>query len=378
MRWPSHGSNPQYLYEAMGLELPNPYIDFSANINPLGPPPALKEKWHDFFQEINVYPDPFATQLKERIAESVRTSIDSILIGNGGADLITLLARMLAGKKVVIVEPTFSEYEQACLTNKCEVVYHQLVEPNFGLNPEELEVSLKNADALFLCNPNNPTGIQYPASTMISIIEECEKQKCLVILDEAFFDFLLEYDSLVPYINRFSNLIILRSLTKMFAIPGIRLGYLIAQPSIVSALFDLQSHWSTNTIALLAGEICLQNEPFIIETQEYIRCERERLFAFFKQQGFIVSASQVNFYLLQDPHLKDQFPLFEFLLHQGIIPRHTFNFPGLEGRWLRFAIKQSEENNRLMEVFAGWRQHHASLSQAEYEVGRAALLRGKQ
>ena len=362
----------------MGLELPQQFIDFSANINPLGPPSALKEKWLDFFQEITVYPDPYATQLKNRIAKSEQTSIDSILIGNGGADLITLIARMLAGKKIVIVEPTFSEYEAACRANQCEIVYHILREPNFALNLSELHSSLVDADALFLCNPNNPTGIPYPPSTIISIIEECERRGCLVILDEAFFDFLIEYDSLVPYINKFTNLIILRSLTKMFAIPGIRLGYLIAHPALVSELSKLQSHWSTNTIALLAGELCLQNEPFIKETQGYIDCERERLFAFFKQQEFIVSASQVNFYLLQDPHLKDQFPLFEFLLHQGIIPRHTFNFPGLEGRWLRFAIKHSKENNRLMEVFAGWRQHHASLSQVEYEVGRAALLRRKQ
>ncbi|MEH7376138.1 threonine-phosphate decarboxylase CobD [Neobacillus drentensis] len=358
MNWPSHGSNPQYLYEAMGLALPLQFIDFSANINPIGPPSALKEKWPGFFQKINVYPDPYATQLKERIAKSEQTPIDTILIGNGGAELITLLARMLAGKKVLIVEPTFSEYEQACRANKCEIVYHQLVEPNFELNPVDFHSSLMDADAVFLCNPNNPTGIYYPASTVISIIEECEKRDCLVVLDEAFFDFLIEYESVVPYINKFSNLIIIRSLTKMFAIPGIRLGYLIAQPAIVSSLSQLQSHWSTNTIALLAGELCLQNEFFIKESQAYISHERKRLFAFFTQEEFVVSSSNVNFYLLKDPHLKDQFALFEFLLHQGIIPRHTFNFPGLEGRWLRFAIKSNQENNQLMEVLVKWRHHH--------------------
>ncbi|MEY2194568.1 threonine-phosphate decarboxylase CobD [Neobacillus sp. BF23-41] len=358
MNWPSHGSNPQYLYEAMGLALPLQFIDFSANINPIGPPSALKEKWPGFFQEINVYPDPYATQLKERIAKSEQTPIDTILIGNGGAELITLLARMLAGKKVLIVEPTFSEYEQACRANKCEIVHHQLVEPNFELNPVDFHSSLMDADAVFLCNPNNPTGIHYPTSTIISLLEECEKRDCLVILDEAFFDFLIEYESLVPYINKFSNLIIIRSLTKMFAIPGIRLGYLIAQPAIVSSLCQLQSHWSTNTIALLAGELCLENEFFIKETQAYISQERKRLFDFFTQEEFVVSTSNVNFYLLKDPHLKDQFALFEFLLHHGIIPRHTFNFPGLEGRWLRFAIKSNQENNQLMEVLAKWRHHH--------------------
>lgn len=358
MIWPSHGSNPQYLYEALGLSLPALYYDFSANINPLGPPPALKEKWQEFYQEIFVYPDPFASQLKDKIAKAEKISVDSIMIGNGGAELITLVGRMLTGKKVVIVEPTFSEYEKACRANKCEVLYHQLREHHFELNLDELRTKLVYADALFLCNPNNPTGVQYPSSTIISLIEECEKQNCLVILDEAFFDFLIEYDSFIPYINKFPNLLIIRSMTKMFAIPGLRLGYLIAQPAIVSELSDLQSHWSTNSIALLAGELCLQNDSFIKETQCYIRNERDRLFHFFKQLEFSSSPSKVNFYLLQDPLLENQFPLFEFLLDQGIIPRHTMNFPGLEGRWLRFAIKGVEENNHLMEVLTIWRHQH--------------------
>ncbi|MCM3116874.1 threonine-phosphate decarboxylase CobD [Neobacillus sp. MER 74] len=360
MSWPSHGSNPQYLYKAMGLALPKKFIDFSANINPLGPPPSLKEKWVDFFREIHVYPDPFAIKLTDMISKAEQTERDTILIGNGGAELITLLGRMLARKRVLLVEPTFSEYEEVCRVNQCEIVYHQLIEPDFTLNLSDLRSSLVDVDALFLCNPNNPTGIHYPLSTIISIIEECEKRDCLVILDEAFFDFLIEYESVVPYINKFSNLIIIRSLTKMFAIPGIRLGYLVAQPAIVSVLSKLQSHWSTNTIALLAGELCLQNEAFIKETQEYIDCERKRLFSFFYHNNYIASSSDVNFYLLQDPHLQDQFTLFEFLLHQGIIPRHTFNFPGLDGRWLRFAIKGHEENNQLMEVLAKWRNQHSS------------------
>ena len=219
-----------------------------------------------------------------------------------------------------------------------------------------------DADALFLCNPNNPTGIQYPTSTVISIIEECEKQNCFVILDEAFYDFLIDYDSFIPYINRFSNLIIIRSMTKMFAIPGICLGYLVARPAMIAELRKVQSHWSTNIIALLAGELCLQDESFIKETQKFIFQERKRLFKFFKQEDFVSSTSQVNFYLLKDPYLKDQDGLFEFLLHKGIIPRHTVNFPGLEGKWLRFAIKSNDENNQLMGVLTEWRQHHHSSS----------------
>jgi threonine-phosphate decarboxylase len=358
LKWPSHGSNPQHLFKYMGLELPEKYIDFSANINPLGPPPVLKKKWNDLFQEITVYPDPFAEKLTSRISEDEQISNDSILIGNGGAELITLVARFLTGKKVLVVEPTFSEYEKACRANYCEIHYHQLKEPSFALSIDELRLSLHSVDAVFLCNPNNPTGIQYPVSTILSIIEESEKQNCFVILDEAFYDFLLDYHSFIPYINKFRNLMIIRSMTKMFAIPGLRLGYVAANPDIIAELGRLQPHWSINTIALLAGELCLQDIEFIKESQIYILEERERLHAFFYQNNFEITPSQVNFYLLRDPFLTDQFSLFEFLLHKGIIPRHTFNFPGLEGNWLRFAIKSNLENSALMEVLLEWRQLH--------------------
>jgi threonine-phosphate decarboxylase len=341
----------------MGLSLPEQYIDFSANINPLGPPHVLKEKWNDFFDEIKVYPDPYAARLKDRIAIMENLSTDSILIGNGGAELINLVARLLAGKKVLLLQPTFSEYEKACRANQCEILYHQLVEPRFELNPTEISEYLGEVDALFLCNPNNPTGIHYPRSTVISIIEECKKQNCLVILDEAFYDFLVEYDSFIPYVNRNSHVIIIRSMTKMFAIPGIRLGYLVAPPNLAVKLRQFQSQWNINSIALTAGELCLQNEAFIHETQKYIHDERKRLFKFYQQEGFLVSSSQINFYLLRDPLINNQFDLFNFLLRQGIIPRHTYNFSGLEGRWLRFAIKSYEENNRLKEVLIQWRNY---------------------
>ncbi|MFP7296527.1 threonine-phosphate decarboxylase CobD [Neobacillus niacini] len=358
MKLPSHGSNPQHLFKSLGLSLPEKYVDFSANINPLGPPPELREKWSDFYSEITVYPDPFAEKLRYRIADREQISVDSILIGNGGAELITLIARFLSGKKVVVSEPAFSEYEKACRANDCEIKYHQLMEPNFELCVDQLLPSLSGADALFLCNPNNPTGIQYPVSTVISIIQECEKQNCFVILDEAFYDFLENYQSFIPYINKFSNLIIIRSMTKMFAIPGIRLGYMVAAPDLIANISKLQPHWSINSIALMAGDLCLQNEEFIKESQVYISEERERLFTFFRENGFVVTASQVNFYLLRDPKLKEQKALFKFLLQKGIIPRHTFNFPGLEGNWLRFAIKSSAENSKLMEVLLEWQQLH--------------------
>ncbi|MDP4104503.1 MAG: threonine-phosphate decarboxylase CobD [Bacillota bacterium] len=358
MKWPSHGSNPQYLYEAMGMMLPENYLDFSANINPLGPPEALKISWNEIYKKVTVYPDPYALTLKGKISEKEQIPIDSLLVGNGGAELITLVARMLEGKKVLLIQPAFSEYEQACRVNRCEIITCQLEAPDFDLSLEQIRPKLRDADAMFFCNPNNPTGIHYSKADLLVLLEECEKNDCLFILDEAFFDFLLDYQSFIPYIKRFSNLIIIRSMTKMFAIPGIRLGYLVGHPGMIAKLQSIQSHWSTNAIALAAGEICMEEKAFIKRTQSLIANERNKLFTYYRQQEFTISASEVNFYLLKDPYLKDQFPLFEFLLKKGVIPRHTFNFPGLEGKWLRFAIKNTHENQRLMEVLKEWRMLH--------------------
>ncbi|MEH7123261.1 threonine-phosphate decarboxylase CobD [Bacillus sp. JJ1773] len=355
MNWPVHGSNPQYLFAALNMPLPDHMVDFSANINPMGPPPILLEKWPELFSIIADYPDPKGRKFKKKLAEIENLSERQILIGNGGAELISLIGRKLAGKRVMIVQPSFSEYEEACRINGCTIDYHQLSPDKWGLDVEALAEKMPYTDALFLCNPCNPTGVYYSKSKLIELMNECQKQNCLFIMDEAFYDFLSEYESMVPYIYEFSNLLIIRSMTKMFAIPGLRLGYVMANQAIIDHLASFQPHWSMNALALQAGEWCLESESYVRETRELIDRERERLFNFYRQKELMVSPSRVNFYLLKDPFVDDQLPLFQFLLSKGIIPRHTMNFPGLEGAWLRFAIKGPKENDKLMGAIEEWR-----------------------
>lgn len=338
--------------------MPDDFIDFSANINPLGPPRNLGRNWADYYHRINDYPDPYALSLKKQIAEKENIDMQSILIGNGGAELITLIGRMLSRKNVLIIEPAFSEYEKACRLNDCHIFYHHKNEPDWILNIEELVGKIKNMDAVFLCNPNNPTGVYNSYEVVLEVLKACKQQNSFLIVDEAFYDFLEDYKTLTPLLKEYPNLIILRSMTKMYAIPGLRLGYALASQDVIEKLTAYQSHWSVNTLAMLAGEECLSDDIFIEKTKEYIRHEREKLFSFFREEKFDVSRAKVNFYLLKDPETSDQLPFFEFLLRKGIVPRHTVNFPGLEGRWLRFAIKSADENGRLMEVLRTWRHPH--------------------
>lgn len=361
MSLPTHGANPHYLYEALGMEMPKECIDFSANINPLGPPPSLAENWSSFYNSMIHYPDPHATQLTKRIAEKEKLPERSILMGNGGAEMITLVGRLLAGKKVLIIQPAFAEYAEACLAAGCEVSFHQLQAPNWELELDPLRPLLQQNDAVFICTPNNPTGVSFPQEVVNELVVECKQANCIVVIDEAFYDFTDDAFTYSSLVSTNEHVIILRSMTKIFAIPGIRLGYLLANETLVQQLKTYKPHWSVNAIALAGGQLCLEEDTYIEQTRAYIKEQKQRLFTFFAEYGFEVSNSSVNFYLLRDRGAEDASELLSFLLKKGIIPRHTYNFPGLDGRWLRFAVKREEDHTVLMEALRQWRDQHSIL-----------------
>jgi threonine-phosphate decarboxylase len=340
----------------MGLSEQEGSIDFSANINPLGPPSSLEKEWQSYYKKMFQYPDPNGRELKGLISQKEQISEECILLGNGGAEIISLIGRLLSKKRILIIQPTFSEYEKACKVNGCTIVYHTLKEGSWELLADELDPKLRGVDAVFLCNPHNPTGICFTSQEITRLIDACSEHNCFLILDEAFYDFVGEYESYVPQLSKKTKLIILRSMTKMYSIPGVRLGYVMANEEVIQRLAEYQPHWSVNGLALLAGETCIQQECYIEETQKYITGERNRLFSQFQQLGYDFSPSHVNFYLLKDRRLADQYSFFHFLIKEGIIPRHTYNFPGLDGRWLRFAIRSHDENTQLMEGLEKWRQ----------------------
>ncbi|WML43031.1 threonine-phosphate decarboxylase CobD [Neobacillus sp. PS3-40] len=358
MNWPLHGSNPQYVYQSLQLPMPKVIIDFSVNLNPFGPPDSLKRNWPQWLGYIEDYPDPEGRDLVEILYEKEKLPKESILLGNGGAELITLLARMLLGKRVLLIQPTFTEYEQMCRAYGCHISHMVLQEGSWELNVKLLTSKIKKSDALFLCHPNNPMGIVYSESLLLDILKVCQQQQCFMIVDEAFYDFLDESQTLAPLIKNNEYLIVIRSLTKMYSIAGLRLGYLMANQSIIRELKSYQPQWSVNTLALLAGKECLSDEDHVNKTRLFIKGERNRVVKALKDDGYLLSDSKVNFYLLRDPLLDQQLPLFLFLLKKGFVPRHTANYLGLQGRWLRFAIKQRQENDLLLEALREWKSRH--------------------
>ncbi|WP_209122533.1 threonine-phosphate decarboxylase CobD [Alkalihalobacillus sp. BA299] len=356
MSLPNHGANPHYFVKALGLQLPEQVIDFSENVNPLGVPPIVQVQWNQYIETIQTYPDPYASQLREKLATDFNLSIDQLLIGNGAAELILLIANYFREKRILVVEPTFSEYRDACLTYGCEVVRYEIFsEETWDVNIGKLLEALNEVDAMFLCHPNNPTGTTMEQGTLLRLLQTAKEKGVTVIIDEAFYDFSSEDLSMMSYIEDFQNLVILRSLTKMYSIPALRLGYVVASNANISELKKLQQPWSVNGIAQQVGLDCVNDHQHVIRTRSFIKGERMRVFQILGKLGYEFSPSVVNFYLLKPKGTREDLkPLIIFLIENGVIPRHTYNFLGLEGKYIRLAIKTSEENDFLLDVLERW------------------------
>ncbi|WP_421378644.1 pyridoxal phosphate-dependent aminotransferase [Bacillus salacetis] len=354
MNLPLHGSNPHYLYDALNIPMPERWSDFSVNLNPLGQPDSLSALLSKGAIDFRDYPDPIHTSLRRRISISEGIDPGGIIVGNGAAEVIHMIACLLRGKKVAVVHPAFSEYELTCRAFSCSIEH---VIPSLIPEFEDFAGAIKASDAIFICNPNNPAGTVMDPVLLEEIIGYAEENDCLVIVDEAFHDFLPQGDSCKKLLGVHFNLIILRSMTKMFSMAGIRLGFALMAEELKSKLEKYQTHWSVNSFALCAGEICLEQQDFVMKTRGYVARERARMFCFLKKNDFSFSRSQTNFYLMKDNRTEQQIDLIIFLLKNGIVPRHTYNFRGLEGRWLRMAVKDEESNNLLMEVLEKWREN---------------------
>lgn len=355
MSYPLHGSNPHYLYAYYGLSLPDKVIDFSVNLNPLGMPTEIKQVWPELIDEISDYPDPNYPILKEKLLATYGLTAENYVIGNGASELIQVLASNFREKDVLLIQPTFSEYERACKQNDCQVSYHVCLDQ---LDFKQLDFDIKQDSLVFFCNPNNPTGIYYDKKEVKQLLRICEEKNAHLIMDEAFFDFVSHADSLHELVAETNHLTILRSMTKMYAIAGIRLGYVITNHKLAQTLKRALPAWNVSSVAEKLGSVSLDAHRFLEETQAFIQSEFSRLKSELIQMGYELSNSSVNFYLLRDRRLTDHDSLQRFLLERGMVTRHTYNFLGIQGNALRIAIKQTDENNLLLEALKAWRKHN--------------------
>ncbi|WP_157796487.1 threonine-phosphate decarboxylase CobD [Bacillus sp. FJAT-45037] len=353
MSLPNHGANPAHLTSALGLTYDQQALDFSVNTNPFGMAPGIKLLSEKFIESASNYPEPYAETLTKTVAVELGVNKTEVLVGNGAAELLFHIAHLYQGKKVLIPEPTFSEYRQACEANGCDIESLVLDEP-WKLRTDHLESRLEEIDLLFICSPNNPTGVTYTKNEMNDLLTLAKEQRTKVVIDEAFFDFQVDEKSVLAEVD-LNNVIIIRSMTKMYGIAGVRLGYVIADQTTIEQLKRFQPPWSVNGFAQKIGLTLLDEKQFVKDTAMKVAKERIRVKRELEQLDFCVFPSVVNFYLLSEKNKRDLQPLLRFLIQHSIIPRHTYSFIGLDGKYLRLSIKRREENEQLIHVLKKWR-----------------------
>lgn len=349
----SHGGNIYLLAERLGIA-ENDIVDFSASINPLGVPKSVQTAMKENMQYLFNYPDPDTKRLRLKISEHIGVSADSLICGNGSTELIYLIVRALRPVRVLIPQPTFSEYERACRKNLgIDVVRYALKRENdFGMDPEDLVRTMSGetspslrCDMVFLCNPNNPTGRLIKRQDMLRIAAAAKELKCALVVDEAFIDFC-PGASIIDEVGNNPYLVVLRSLTKMYALSGLRIGYAALAPSFLNAVREAKEPWTVNSLAQVAGIVALDDEAYKAETFAIIEKEKKALEKGFRRLGVHYLPSSVNYYLLQSRRAHE---LTSFLKERAILVRDCSNFPGLDSSYIRIAVKSKHDNMRLLE-----------------------------
>ena len=326
-------------------------IDLSANINPLGISQSITDAIIKEVSNSNNYPDNFSTQLRQQIGSFENVNPDWIFCGNGASDIIFRFPRVVQAKKVLVTAPTFSDYQRSANAFGSEIVHYPLTAHyNFTVTNEIIEfIQREEPDLVFICNPNNPTGKLTEVSIIKEILNCCEKLCAKVIVDECFLDFVKhsrEYTSKI-FLEKYSNLIILKAFTKMFAIPGIRLGYaLCTDRALLKNLYFHGPDWSVSNLAQVAGVAALQSaKSFIKETEEYVSKERWRVENGLKQLGFKVFESSANYVFFQSSY---SFDLHVELDKKGIRVRSCSNYQGLNDSYYRIAVSTKENNTKVL------------------------------
>ena len=336
MEFRLHGANPEKLYELFALPMPERVYDFSTNTNAVaqrgGFAPNLRAALED-------YPDDECLALRALLAEATGAAPENILVTSGSNESIYLIASYEAARENRILQPVYGEYLRAL--------------KNFGAAPLNIfdlrAAKLPAEGAVWLCNPCNPTGGFIPDGELDEIA--ARHPRTLFIVDEAYRDFIWTDETLAPYRPR-PNVVRLRSLTKTYNLCGARIGYILADAEMTERLRRRQPSWSVSGLAQQAALFFLADATLLRRTKDYYAAEMPRLISAVNGAGFPTLPSCVNYFLAA---VDDDERFIRFMLERGIVVRHTRNFPGLDGRYVRIAARTRPENDILLAAMEDYR-----------------------
>ncbi len=326
----------------------NIIADFSVNINPLGMPDMAKREALRGIDECNTYPDYKNRVLRHAIAEEYNVPEESVICGCGADGVIFDMVRTLMPQRGLIAAPTFQEYERAMTACGTQVVNVYLKEDEFTLGNDFTDSIIKERPQLvFVCNPNNPTGIVNDKKTMKSILDACISVDAWLVVDECFLGFTSEA-SMVEYTDRYNRLIVLNAFTKLYAMPGLRAGYAICKnTAFISAVNDKRQCWNLSQAAEYAAAAALKDKEYVIKTRKYIDAERERLEEALAGLGLKVYKASANYIMIYSDR-----DIYAECLKRGILIRDCSNYKGLKKGYYRVAVNDKENNNLLIQVLS--------------------------
>jgi len=347
-----HGANVAEMAAQYGKCI-DEVIDFSSNINPF-----VSERIEDILPSLleaaKNYPDIHYTALRGEIATYTSCEKGQIIVGNGATEIIYLLMKSLCHLKEIkvlgVVNPTFSEYERSARLNGIEIIDLYLKsDNNFALDEGSIEKKLPQIDALFICNPNNPTGRVFDLKRLVDIIKAQDKW---LIVDETFMEFVEEEStySLVPLIKSYSKLIVIKAITKFFGLPGLRLGYgITSHKGLLETMYYYKEPWTVNSFAEHLTGPLLRDEAYQRKSRAYFKKERGRMLEVLNALGGVtVYPTSANFILLRLERITAKALKEKLFQEENILIRDASNFKGLNVYYIRVAIKTPHENQRLV------------------------------
>ncbi|MCL6636387.1 MAG: threonine-phosphate decarboxylase CobD [Alicyclobacillus sp.] len=330
-------------------------LDFSANINPLGPPESVLQAIVEALPQIRHYPDAHHTQVRAVLAKRYQVPPDSLVCGNGASEVLELAVRQLQPCRVWVCEPAFAEYALAAQRLRVPVarVAIHWTERGTELPWDELDRVVRPGDAVILNNPHNPTGGCWPLMSWWPVLERWLATGVGVVVDESFADFLPdEYEfSLLASPVLHPRLWVVRSATKMYALPGLRFGFAVTHPQTAAAVAAVRDPWSVNQLAQVAAAAAYQDHAFVTQTRIWLQAEHAwaaQTWGNWKKVQWYPPS--VNFFLIRLRDASDAERLQAGLASHGVFVRSCHNFHGLDSSYLRIALKAHADNERLWQL----------------------------
>ncbi len=348
-----HGGNIYQLARRLGCD-PAEIDDMSSNVNPLGPPPELMDFLAAHVDAIKALPEAAAESMEQLFAEQARIDADQVMAGNGTTQMIYDLPRALNMRKALIVGPTYADYADGCRLNNvdCRFALARATD-DFIVDLDHLREQIEPADTVYICNPNNPTGRLIDADVIRQLCREFPRQQFIV--DESYLPFVEQHERHSLLASRPANALVLNSMSKVFRIPGLRVGFIVGAADALRRLRRLAPPWSVNSLAQAAVRFLLASEPlrrdFIERSQAFMVAERESMIdALAALPKVRVYSSRTSFFLLRLPETHRAAAVCEALSAAKILIRDCSNFEGLSDRFVRISIKTTAANRQCVAI----------------------------